>query len=138
MSARRWRLLLPWLLLAGVALAAVALRYGLIERSEMARWCDGATSPLWCTWRQWIVLGFLSYAYGYAALAATALALLWRRPSTAWLAAATGLLALQLYCVEAGAFAVLIGALRLLRLQATALSPSQQHRPGERQVQSQP
>lgn len=132
------RLGLPWLLLALVVLAAAALRYLLIEPSDMIHRCGGADSPLWCTWRQWSVQAFLGYGYGYAALAATALALLWKHPFSAWLAAACGLFALLLYCVDAGAFAVLVGGLRLLRLQVPSAPPGAEHRRGEREIQPQP
>lgn len=132
------RLSLPWLLLVLMAALAAAIRYGLIEPAAVGHLCESAiTAPAWCQWRQWLVLGFLSYGYGWAALAFAALALAWRSPAAAWLAAAAGLLALQLYCYEAGALALLVGCLRLMRLQAGP-APGDQHRQGERQVQSQP
>lgn len=132
------RLSLPWLLLVLMAALAAAIRYGLIEPAAVGHLCESAiTAPAWCQWRQWLVLGFLSYGYGWAALAFAALALAWRNPAAAWLAAAAGLLALQLYCYEAGALALLVGCLRLMRLQARS-APGDQHRQGERQVQSQP
>ena len=128
----------PWLLIALVGLAAAALRALLIEPSAIAHVCDAAASPGWCSWRQAAVNGFLNYGYGYAALAAALLALLCKHPLAAWLAAALGLAALQLYCVDAGAFALLVGSLRLIRWQATRLEPALQHRRGEREIQSQP
>lgn len=132
------RLSLPWLLLAVVGLLAVVLRYGVIEPSDMTHLCDGAaTNPAWCQWRQAAVMGFLNYGYGWAALAAALLALAWKHPFTAWLAAAVGLFALQMYCYEGGAFAVLVGCLRLLRLQAGA-SPADEDGQGDREVQTQP
>ena len=84
------------------------------------------------------MLGFLSSSYGYAALVASFVALFWRHPLAAWLAAALGVAALVLYCFEAGAFALLVGALRLLRAQADGLPPRRQHRHGEGEVQPQP
>lgn len=140
---RQWRLkiALPWLLLVAVAAGAAALRYGLIERSVMGQLCGGADSPLWCTGRQWLVLGFLHDVYGIAALVATALALLRKSIWLAWLAAALGVFALELYCVEAGALAFLVGCLRLLRGQAQrprTLPPADQHRRGQQQVQPEP
>ncbi|KRF01970.1 hypothetical protein ASG87_10740 [Frateuria sp. Soil773] len=133
----KMRLALPWLLLVPVLLAALALRYLLIEPADMIHRCDG-TGPWWCAWRQQAVLAFLGYGYGYAALAAAALALAWKHRFSAWLAIACGLVALQLYCVDAGAFAVLLGSLRLLRLQAAGVAPGKQQRRGEREVQPQP
>lgn len=135
---RTLRLLLPWFTLALVAIAAAALRYGVIEPPAMANLCTANGGPGWCTWREWAVLGFLGYAYGYAALTAAFIALVWRHPLAAWLAAALGVAALVLYCFEAGAFALLVGALRLLRTQTDGLPPSRQHRHGEGEVQPQP
>jgi hypothetical protein len=129
--------LIPWLLLLLVALAAATLRYGFIEPSDIAHACDAGHGPAWCGLRQQIVLGFLNDIYGYVALAGAALALLWRRTWVAWLAAALGIVALQLYCYDAGAFALLVGSLRLVRLQAGA-APGDQHRHGEREIQPQP
>lgn len=133
-----WRLALPWLALLAVALIASGLRYGLIEPSTMAQQCSGG-GPWWCSGRQWLVLGFLRGVYGVVALLVTTVALLlWKRAWLAWLAAALGVFALQLYCFEAGALALLIGSLRLLRLQATRLPPVDQHRHGQQQVQAEP
>lgn len=139
-----WRRAPAWLALLVVALGAAWLRYGLIEPSFMGELCSGIHSPAWCTWRQWLVLGFQHHAagisvYGIIALAATVLALLLKRPWTAWLAAAAGVFALELYCFEPGALALLIGCLRLLRLQAHASSPPlAQHRQRDQQIHSQP
>ena len=135
---RTLRLIVPWFTLALVALAASALRYGVIEPPAVANLCTAGGGPGWCAWREWAVLGFLGYAYGYAALTAAFIALFWRHPLAAWLAAALGVAALVLYCFEAGAFALLVGALRLLRVQADALPPRSQYRDGERKVQPQP
>jgi hypothetical protein len=140
-SARWWRIALPWLLLALVGVGAAVLRYGLIENSAMGQLCGAADSPWWCTVRQWLVLGFLHDIYGIAALLAAAAALLRRSAWLAWLAAALGAFALELYCFEAGALALLIGCLRLLRRQVSLprhAPPAQQHRRGEQQVQPQP
>jgi hypothetical protein len=132
------RLSLPWLLLVAIGALAVTIRYGLIEPAAIGHLCEGAaTAPAWCQWRQWVVLGFLGYGYGWAALAFTALALAWRHPAAAWLAAAGGVLALQLYCYEAGAFALLVGCLLLIRLQAGP-APADQDRQSQGQVQAQP
>ena len=133
-----WQRAWPWLALLLVALLAAWLRYGVIEPAAMAQQCGSGHAPWWCRWRQWLVLGFLHDVYGIAALGATALALLWKRIGPAWLAAALGVIALQLYCFESGALALLLGCLRLLRLQATRALPVDQHRHGQQQVHSQP
>ena len=132
------RIALPWLLLALIAALAAWIRYGLIEPAEIGHLCEAAaTAPAWCHGRQLLVFGFLGYGYGWAALAFAALALLWKHPASAWVAAAAGVLALQLYCFEAGAFALLVGCLRLVRLQADA-APGDQDGDRQRQVQTQP
>ena len=138
MKPSSWRLGLPWLLLLVVGLGVTALRFGLIESSAIGQFCSGH-DPWWCGLRTALVLGFLHNVYGVVALIAAALALVSRRLALAWLAAALGVFAMQLYGVETGALAVLIGSLRLLRLQAEACgTPVEQDRQGEQQVQSQP
>lgn len=120
MNARRLRALAPWLLLVLVGLGAAWLRYGLIEPPAMAQLCTAAHAPAWCALRQALVLGFLHEVYGVAAIFATVLALLRRSRALAWLAAAVGAFALQLYCYEPGALALLVGCLRLVHLQGAA------------------
>ena len=138
MKTSSWRLALPWLLLLAVGLGAAALRFGLIESSTLGQFCS-AHDLWWCRLRTALVLGFLHNVYGVAALIGALLALLSRRRALAWLATALGVFALQLYCVETGALAVLVGGLRLLRLQADARgAPVEQHRQRQQQVQSQP
>ena len=132
-----WRLALPGVLLLIVALATAWLRYGMIESSAIGQLCGTSHAPTWCSGRQWRVLGFLHNVYGVAALIAAVLALLWQRPWLAWLTAALGVFALELYCFEAGALALLLGCLRLLRLQARA-APVEQHGQRQQQIQSQP
>jgi hypothetical protein len=134
---RTLRLTLPWLTIALVGLAAAVLRYGVIEPPTMADLCSASGGPPWCAWREWAVAAFLGYGYGYAALTAAFLALVMRHPLAAWLAASLGAAALVLYCFEAGAFALLVGALRLARAQA-GLPTGERYRQGEGQVQPQP
>lgn len=139
MTPSRWRLALPWCGLLLLGLAAATVRLELIESSAIGQLCSSGHGPWWCTLRTWLVLGFLHHVYSVAALLGALLALVFRRRTLAWLAAALGLFALQLYCAEAGALALLLGSLRLLRLQANACAtPVEQHRQGQRQVQSQP
>jgi hypothetical protein len=111
------RAALPWAVIVLVAIGAAWLRYGFIEPSDMAHSCDGADGPWWCGTRTLIVQGFLSYGYGYAAVLMALVALFWRNTVAAVLAASLGVIALQLYCYEGGALALLIGALRLVRVQ---------------------
>lgn len=137
MTGQMLKRMLPWLALLVVGLAAAWLRYGLIQPSHIAAMCGDAGSPWWCPLRQWMVLGFLHDVYGVLALVAAACALFSGRLALAWLAAALGLFALELYCYETGALALLVGCLRLLRVQA-GLSPVVQDRPRQRDVQRQP
>lgn len=119
------KLSLPWLLLTLTAALAMAVRYGFIEPPAFAHLCEGGSNdPTWCGLRQAIVMGFITYGYGYAALVVAALALVWKQPFVAWLSAALGFFALLLYCYEAGALALLIGSLRLLRWQANSFNAS--------------
>ncbi|CAM5254205.1 hypothetical protein [Rhodanobacter lindaniclasticus] len=138
MKMLSWRATSWWLALLAVGLGATMLRFGLIESSAIGQLCGSGHGPWWCTLRSWLVLGFLHHVYGTLALAALLPAWLLRRPSLAWLAAALGAFAMQLYGAEAGALALLLGCLRLLRLQADAHAPRMPHRPGQQQVQGQP
>jgi len=136
MSARWLRTLTPWLLPVLAGLVAAGLRYGLIEPPAMAQLCTAAQAPAWCALRQALVLGFLHDVYGVIALIAAVLALLRRSRALAWLAAALGVVALQLYNYEPGALALLVGCLRLVHLQGAgndvattpAPSPESTHR----------
>lgn len=141
MTARRFLpLALPWLLLMAVGLLSAWLRYGFIEPSALAHLCDDGNGPGWCSVRGAIVIGFNTYGYGVAAIVATAVAFFRKSKWLAWLAAAIGMFALTLYCYDAGAIALLLGSLRLVRLQAngTMAIPGHPDRHRNRQVQTQP
>jgi hypothetical protein len=139
MMSFRGRIAASWLALLAVGLAAAGLRYAFIESSAVAQLCSAGHEPAWCSVRQWLVLGFLYGVYGIVALIAAVVALWSRRAMLAWLAAALGAFALILYCFEAGALALLLGCLRLLRLQAAScMAPREPHRQRNGQVQSQP
>jgi hypothetical protein len=136
---RLFPIALPWLLILGIGLLAAWLRYGFIEPPTLAHRCEDANAPGWCGIRSALVIGFNSYGFGIAAIIATVLALLSKKPWLAALAAALGLLALTLYCYYAGAVALLIGCLRLVRLQANRMpAPGHQHGQGNRKIQAQP
>lgn len=142
---RTLTLALPWLLVLAVGAAAMALRYGLVESADMARLCESSHATA-CELRHATVLGFITGnifgwpigIYGWVAMAATLAALAWPRLTLAWLATATGLFAVVLYCFVPGALALLIGCLRLVRLQSNSSAPRDQHRSAERQVHAQP
>lgn len=142
---RTLSVVLPWLLLLAVAAIPLLLRYGLVESPDVARVCDTGTT-LACKVRHLTVLGFITGnigglrigVFGWVALAAMLLAL-WRvRVLTAWLAAATGLFAVVLYCFEPGAVALLVGCLRLVRAQSGGARPGEQHGTTHREIGAQP
>jgi hypothetical protein len=138
-------LTLPWLLLIAFGVGAGVLRYGLVESTEVAHTCEASQAGV-CAIRHLTVEGFIRAGifgyqmgiYGWLALAAAALALIRKKIIFAWLAAATGLVALVLYCFAPGAIALLVGCLRLVRLQSESAAPLDQHRTGEGQIQAQP
>jgi hypothetical protein len=142
---RTLSLVLPWLLVLVIGGVAAGLRYGLVESADVARMCE-TSQALTCDVRHWTVLGFITGnifnwpigIYGWLAMAAAVLTLMWNKPIAAWLAAATGMFALVLYCFVPGALALLIGSLRLVRLQSTTTAPLDPYRSGKRQVQAQP
>jgi len=113
-----FRTALPWTVIVGVALAASVVRYGFVEPPQIAHACEVQTGPWWCSARNLVVQGFLSYGYGYAAVLAALLAVFWRSTFAAVLAVCLGVVALQLYCYEGGALALLVGTLRLVRVQS--------------------
>jgi hypothetical protein len=133
-----FRISLPWLLIVLAGIVAALVRYLFIEPANLAHLCEENNGPAWCGIRQAIVIAFYSYGLGYAALAATVLALLWKHPVSACLAAMLGFIALVMYCYEAGALALLIGSLRLIRLQANSLEPADENGQRNGQVQAQP
>jgi hypothetical protein len=131
----------PWLLIVVIGLLATWLRYGFIEPPALAHMCDEGigNQPSSCAFRQFVVVGFNSYGFGIAALLATALSLMLKKPLVACLAALLGVFAVIMYCYYAGAIALLIGSLRLLRLQANRMpTPGHQHGHSNRQVKAQP
>ncbi|WP_430391505.1 hypothetical protein [Dyella sp. 20L07] len=136
---------LPWLLVLAFGAVAYALRYGLVESTDVARVCETGHA-LTCELRHWTVLSFITGnvfgwqigIFGWVAMAATVLALIWKKLPLAWLATATGLVAVILYCFVPGAFALLVGCLRMVRLQSASATPADQHRATKGQVHAQP
>ena len=122
----------------GVALA-LWLRLGWIESAETARRClAGFISP-GCLARRLAVTAFVSGSLGIAAVGSAMLALVWKNPFSAWLAAMTGGIALVLYSPETGAAALLVGALRLVRLGSRGrVQPVREGRCGEQDVAQPP
>jgi len=136
MSRHRWSTLLAWSGLFAVGALAAVLRYQLVEPPAFAERCVAAAAgaPAWCALRAGVVAGFLNNSFGDAALVASALALLHRRRWTAWLAAALGAFAVELYCYQSGALALLIGSVLLVR----GATPRHEHGEPRQGVQAQP
>jgi hypothetical protein len=138
LSRQHWRIAMPWLALIVFWLAALWLRLGFISSTTVTQICEVGQPPAWCGVRQVLIFGFLYDVYGVAALLAAVMSLFARRVWPAWLAAALGALSLLLFCYETGALALLVGGLRLLRLQLTPGTPVEQHRQRQGQIQTQP
>lgn len=117
MNRTPWRVAWPWLGVLMLGALALWLRYGVIEVAATGQLCASTHAPWWCAPRHGLVLGFLHNVYGVSALLAALWALWSRQITVAALAAALGLFALVLYGFQSGALALLIGCLRLLRLQ---------------------
>lgn len=94
---------------------AVWLRLGWIESAETAHRCLAGFDSPGCLARRLAVAAFVSGDLGMAAVGSAVLALVWKHPFSAWLAATAGGIALVLYSPETGAAALLVGSLRLLR-----------------------
>lgn len=147
---RAVRLTLPWLSLIVIGVLAYALRYLLIESPDVAHTCDTSAS-FECMVRHATVMGFVLGGvrlsafsvyqmgiYGWVALVCALLALFWKTPAIAWLSAVTGVVAVILYCFVPGAFALLVGCLRLVRLLPARAAPWDHHRSGGGDVHAQP
>ena len=108
---------------AASAAAAVAIRYAIIERTELAHLCESAGAPPWCMLRAAAVAGLTTTAPGIAAVAAGIVATLTRSSAWGLVAACLGAAGLLLYAVETGAVAFLLGLLVLARRVAAHSRP---------------
>ncbi len=128
----RARAALPWLVAVLVCASAAAARTFLIQPPEIAHFCDSA-SRWWCEVRMAIIYTYAWHTIGQVAVVLTFLAFFARRAWLSCAAMSAGAMALVLYCFEPGAFALVSGALLLLRNQAqgdgtdTARSAEQGH-----------
>ena len=98
--------------------AAIVVRKFLVEPDFMGQLCESTGAPAWCLGRQGIILGFVFNAYGYASVAAAAVAMLLRSRALAWIALAVGILGCVLYRFDPAGAGVLLAALVLARLGA--------------------
>lgn len=138
--ARVWRGAAAWCGAAIVIALALWIRFDLIENGAVANACFAlhGDSPR-CVLRMAAIAASQRGWLTLAAAIALVLALLWKHPSSAWLAIAAGGVALALYSAEAGAAALLIGVLRLVRLQLNARGgPGHQHRNREERIAERP
>lgn len=114
-AAAGWRpRLFAMLVAALVAALAAWARYGLIEPHVVAQACLAGQGGVACGVRAALVQAFNSGLLSALALTATALALLWRHVSSAALCLALGAAGLMLFSFQAGALALLVGALLLI------------------------
>jgi hypothetical protein len=97
--------------------SATAIRYGLIERSDLGPTCDATGAPWWCSVRMMVIRAFLHQVFGVASVACAAAAA-WRRSAIlAWSAVVVGTWGMVLYDFTLSAAGMLAGALVVARLQ---------------------
>ena len=112
MKARVFTVVLSGVVVLGLALWA---RYRLIEPEGIAHACLG--SDAWnCVLRDLIVATFNRQQLGYVAVGAALLALVPRLRPLAWLAWASGLAGLVLYCWDYAAVGAVLALLVLARV----------------------
>lgn len=105
----------PWLAALAAGLIAAWLRYRLVEPAALAQACAAGASGLDCALRAATVAAFHSHGLTMVCAVLTAWALITRWRSAAALALTAGAVGLVLYSFEAGAAALLVGALELAR-----------------------
>lgn len=111
------------LLYPAIALVvALALRYLVVEATDLAQYCDLRRWEGLCAGRTALVLSFRNQELGWAALFIAVVASLLRYRLLGQLALAAGLTGLILYAYEPAAVAALLGLLVIAR-------PRQKHRP---------
>ena len=108
---------------AASAAAAAAIRYAIIERTELAHLCESPDAPPWCMLRAVVVAILATATPGIAALVAGIVATLTRSSTWGLVAVCLGAVGLLLYAVETGAIAFLLGLLVLARRVAAGLRP---------------
>jgi hypothetical protein len=101
----------------GSWIAATAVRFGAVERGEVAAVCDAPSAPWWCSLRMLVIQAFLHDAFAIASIALVAIALWRRRAWIACMAVALGTFGMVLYTFTWSAIGVLGGTMVLARLQ---------------------
>ncbi|MDE1899004.1 MAG: hypothetical protein KGH73_08120 [Xanthomonadaceae bacterium] len=112
---RRFHRALPWVVALAAGLIAAWLRYRLVEPAALAQACAAGAGGVRCALRAATVVAFHSHGLTMVCGALAAMALIARERRIAALTLAAGAAGLVLYSFEAGAAAVLAGALVLAR-----------------------
>ncbi|MDE2178216.1 MAG: hypothetical protein KGJ50_07900 [Xanthomonadaceae bacterium] len=115
---RRFHRALPWVVALAAGLIAAWLRYRLVEPAALAQACAACAAGaggVRCALRAATVVAFHSHGLTMVCGALAAMALIARERRIAALTLAAGAAGLVLYSFEAGAAAVLAGALVLAR-----------------------
>lgn len=135
-SASRRTLTLALIGAALLALAAMALRYGVIENQLLPRDCGpGGGDPAWSCGMAWAVVeSFRFQRLGWAALICGALAFACGWRVCAWVGWFLGVVGLVLYSPDYAAPGGLLALLALLRFYL----PPRQRRQGEGESDDQP
>lgn len=108
------------LIYPAVALAiALALRYLVVEATDVAQTCDVSPWEGLCAGRTALVLSFRHQELGWAALAIALLATVLRYRTLGLIALSAGLFGLILYSYEPAAVAALLGLLVIGRPKAS-------------------
>ena len=113
---------LPWLGALAAGLIAAWLRYRLVEPAALAQACAAGAGGPRCVLRAATIVAFHSHGLTLVCGALAALALIARERRIAAWALAAGAAGLVLYSFEAGAAAVLAGALVLAQPWPSARS----------------
>lgn len=112
---RTFHRIVPWLAAVATGLISAWLRYRLVEPAALAQACAAGAGGLRCALRAATIAAFHSHGLTLVCGALAALALITRERRIAALTLAAGAAGLVLYSFDAGAAAVLAGALVLAR-----------------------
>lgn len=107
----------PWLLILAVLGFSLWARYSLVERNELAFFCEGGGGGWLCSLRWLIVQSFNTYGLGYFGLFLGVLATVTRSQGVGLMAGMVGMAGLVLYTWDYSALGFLLGVLVLARAQ---------------------
>jgi hypothetical protein len=126
LRALRIPLVTGLVLLAVSCRAGLVARYRIIEPDDIYALCLPESRPAWCVPRDTLIWITYTFSFGYVAFGAAALAWLTRGRIAWWcamLALSSGGIGLYLYQTGWSALGVLLGLLRLARLERKASQP---------------